>query len=151
MKKKYKPVNTPIAGVFINLERSADRRKRFIDSATKQTGSCFGNSTEKERKTSQIERIIAVDGNTVTSPIKGVTNNEYACIQSHLKALMYARENKLPCIAIFEDDVLFTDSFEKDFKYYLSVMPDDWHILYLGGSFGRRPSYFDEHFTQHIS
>ena len=61
---------------------------------------------------------------------------------------MYARENKLPCIAIFEDDILFTDSFEKDFKYYLSVMPDDWHILYLGGSFGRRPSYFDEHFTQ---
>ena len=69
-------------------------------------------------------------------------------MQSHIKAIEYARENKLPCIAIFEDDIVFTDTFEKDFKYYLSVMPEDWHILYLGGSFGRRPSYFDQNFTK---
>lgn len=59
-----------------------------------------------------------------------------------------AKKRNLECIAIFEDDILFTDTFKKDFQIYLKELPDNWHILYLGGSFGRMPTYYDKFFTK---
>jgi GR25 family glycosyltransferase involved in LPS biosynthesis len=64
--------------------------------------------------------------------------------------LKYAKENDFECIAIFEDDVIFAPNYAKDFHYYLSVLPDNWHILYLGGVFQRKPLYFNNDFTQQV-
>jgi GR25 family glycosyltransferase involved in LPS biosynthesis len=146
--KKRQPLNYPVAGVVINLERSSDRRKSFFASAAKQKG-CFGYEKESG-STTEIEIIQAIDGKEIKSQIAGVTDNEYACIQSHLKALKYAKKQGFECVAIFEDDVLFTDSFSKDFQVYLSELPDNFHILYLGGSFGRPPQYYDKFFSKQV-
>lgn len=62
--------------------------------------------------------------------------------------MQYAKKNNFECIAIFEDDIVFTETFAEDFKFYLSNLPNNWHILYLGGSFGRKPSYYNQYFTK---
>lgn len=69
---------------------------------------------------------------------------------SHIKALEWAKENNFPCVAIFEDDVVFKPTFKTDLAFYLSQLPEDWHILYLGGSFGRQPEYFNQYFTKQV-
>jgi GR25 family glycosyltransferase involved in LPS biosynthesis len=77
-----------------------------------------------------------------------MTDNEWACLQSHLTALKWAKENDFECVAIFEDDVVFLPTFKSSLSSYLSKLPTNWHILYLGGSFGRRPEFFDEYFSK---
>ncbi len=79
-----------------------------------------------------------------------MTANELACLRSHATALIHAKANNLPYIAIFEDDVLFEPNFEADFKATLKAMPKYWHILYLGGSFARKPIYFSREFDRMV-
>lgn len=134
--------------MFINLERSVDRRERFTVSAKQEARGCFYSTAKEKGQTLQVERLIAVDGKEIVSPIQGVTNNEYACIQSHLNAIKQAKERGYECIAIFEDDITFVKDFKAKFEKYLNQLPKDWHILYLGGSFGRNPFYFNQYFTQ---
>ena len=45
-----------------------------------------------------------------------------------------AKEKSLDSIMVFEDDVLFVDTFEKDFFEMSKKIPQDWDILYLGGN-----------------
>jgi len=33
-------------------------------------------------------------------------------------------------------------------QFYLNNLPEDWHILYLGGQYGRKPTYFNQYFTK---
>ena len=65
-----------------------------------------------------------------------------------MNAIKLAKERGYECIAIFEDDITFVKDFKAKFEKYLNQLPKDWHILYLGGSFGRNPFYFNQYFTQ---
>ena len=67
---------------------------------------------------------------------------------SHIKALEYAKECGDKYVAVFEDDIVFNQGFSKDLQFYLSKAPEDFAIMYLGGSFGSKPLLFDEYFTR---
>lgn len=45
---------------------------------------------------------------------------------------------------------MFLPNFSNDLAYYLENTPDGWHILYLGGSFGKQPKRINADFTQQV-
>lgn len=58
-----------------------------------------------------------------------------ACALSHIEVITYARDNNLPEICIFEDDVVFCDDFKNRIKYLESLKDLDYDIFALGGHF----------------
>lgn len=71
-------------------------------------------------------------------------------MQSHLKALKWAKSTGASHVAIFEDDVIFDKDFSSKLKYYLNNAPDNFCIMYLGGSFGRKPRPMNLDFTKQL-
>ena len=55
-------------------------------------------------------------------------NPNRGCLESHIKAVRYAKENNFNNILIFEDDIKII----KDLKNIKNI-PDDWNMIYLGG------------------
>lgn len=122
--------NTFFSNIFcINLKRRADRREYI----------------EKEFSKFKIdaEFIEAVDGNDIE--YKGVinrnsidkrpmSNGDIGCILSHLKVCKIAKDRGYKNYLIFEDDAEFHPSFEQSFNDYISQVPKDWDMIYLGGS-----------------
>ena len=56
---------------------------------------------------------------------------EFACNLSHIKAVGKSLCDERP--VFFEDDVVFSDSWQEDLDSAMSIIPDDWDVLYLGG------------------
>jgi len=57
-------------------------------------------------------------------------NPVIGCIESHIKAIEYAKLNQLDCILVFEDDILILDKIE---ELNITSLPDQWDMLYFGG------------------
>ena len=57
---------------------------------------------------------------------------EVGCYLSHLNLIKEAKAAGYKKILIFEDDVIFSKSFEKELKFMITI--PDWAIIYLGGS-----------------
>ena len=76
-----------------------------------------------------------------------MSNNEYACILSHLAAFKLAKKEGLDYVAIFEDDILFLPTFSKDLQYYLSVCPP-FCLMLLGAQHAYPPTIYDANFLQ---
>jgi len=55
------------------------------------------------------------------------------CLLSHKAILERARDEGMPNVMIIEDDLEARDSFQEESKKYLSSIPDDWDMVYLGG------------------
>jgi GR25 family glycosyltransferase involved in LPS biosynthesis len=105
--------------VVINLDRRPDRLSKI----TKQLdglGIAFDRFSAVE------------DGNAIES-----------CKKSHQAVLSKAREDGLGSILILEDDALFGDNFLSEFEKMRGELPDNWDMLYLGGTIMNKELYSD--------
>lgn len=104
----------------INLERRKDRMERMINEL---------------KKIDVSYRIFnAVDGLKIKDRDNIISNPEVATIKSHMGVIKDAIYNEYDKIAIFEDDIIFCDDFDKRLKYYIENIPKDWDIMYLGSN-----------------
>jgi len=102
----------------INLERRVDR----LDHITK----------EFHRIGTSFKRYNAIDGKTIGDNVR---SSQIACLRSHVGVIKDAIDKGYKKIAVFEDDIIFCDDFEKRFDYYSFMVPDNWDIMYLGCHF----------------
>lgn len=100
----------------INLEKRIDR----FEAVSEQF---------QEFGISPVQFIKAIDGRLLNPP-KGLNGGQYGCILSHLIAIKHAQSNGYKRILIFEDDV----QFEPFYNEHLTHIPDEYEMLYFGGS-----------------
>jgi glycosyl transferase, family 25 len=114
--------------VCINLDRRTDRWTAMQDKFARLN-------------ISTVERLAAVDANTVAVPqrFSHLRPADYACTTSHLRAVETARERGAENVLIFEDDAFFDPEFTTKFPVFVSQLPADWHMLFLGGYHLQRP------------
>lgn len=94
--------------VVINLDRRKDRLEKV--------------NAQLEELGIQYERFSAVDAKASDiDPIQ-------ACRQSHIQVL----EESVGKTLILEDDAYFMEDFNERFAEFISVLPEKWHIFYLG-------------------
>lgn len=115
--------------LWINLDRSADRRDRMY-----RLLSAYGISHI---------RIRAIDGDKPMSaleeycyPNPAMTKHETACTLSHLTAIAYFLTLPDPYVMIFEDDVSFEflPHVPYDWSVLMSSLPPDWQVVQLAVS-----------------
>ncbi len=106
---------------YINLDRRQDRRRQF--EATCQIAGIA------------VERFAAIDGKEIeVPPTRGEGGRGiYASLLSHKAVIEQARDMGLPEVLIFEDDALFPEWFSHEVEYFMSLVPDDWGLIYFGG------------------
>ena len=117
----------PLKSFYLNLERRKDRREKFEQRLSKLTSV-------------KANRIESIDGKIITDIpddflpryTTGLRKSKYATLQTHISAIEKAKENNYPQVLILEDDVCFSSNFDEALKYYLSAIPGDWKMIYLG-------------------
>lgn len=77
---------------------------------------------------------------------EGIMDGILACMSSHLKLIQHAKDNKLPAICVFEDDVVFCDDFKKRIKY-IDNLKIDYDFFSLGGHFNKPALFFTPDYT----
>lgn len=118
--------------VCINLARRADRweqmRLKFA-----------------RHRIRGVRRISAADGQALSVP-PGWPNTPgaYGCLLSHLRVVRQARELGLPAVLIFEDDVVFDDRLQDNFRTYIAQVPRDWDMLHFGALHLNEPVLISE-------
>jgi GR25 family glycosyltransferase involved in LPS biosynthesis len=118
---------------WINLDRSPDRRQRMEK--------MFEDQVFKGKK---IIRISAVDGKAQNiddiinkrferSSTSAITNIEYACTLSHIKAVEQFSNSNYKTALIMEDDMTleFKPYWKKSVKQIMDAAPGDWEIIQL--------------------
>jgi glycosyl transferase family 25 len=101
-----------ISTYIINLQYRNDRYNHIINEITKL-------------KISQFQVIDAVQRDISW---KG-------CLESHLKCIKLAKENKLPYVLILEDDAVFIDNAPEIFKkILLDIQTFEWDMFFLGAN-----------------
>lgn len=91
-----------------------------------------------------VHRYSGVDGSTLDlenmNYKKSLLAGELGILETHLNLIKEAKEEGLEKILIMEDDVCFTDEISK-FDEYLSAVPEDWDLLFVGGNhvYGQPP------------
>lgn len=95
----------------------------------------------KSRYTFSIPLFIieGVDGLTVDKGDCKLPAGTYGCLQSHIKAIQFAKDNKLNRVLILEDDVRFVQDFETHLKEAMEDLPLNWDMLWLGGKDLQKP------------
>ena len=130
----------------INLQRRPDRLKRFQHRLKRATGEVIDNQ--------KIFRFDAIDGSKLTEyDMPEIMHGDRkhwgagaeGCRRSQLGALCEARDAGLKSVLILEDDVVLRDRLElEDVQYnnfgeilekFMSDVPSDWDMLYLGGNY----------------
>ncbi|MCZ7372422.1 MAG: glycosyltransferase family 25 protein [Candidatus Methanoperedens sp.] len=74
----------------------------------------------------------AIDGSLQNPVTQRMSGGRLGCLLSHLALLNIARDSGFGGIAVFEDDVECSASFDDDFNMYHSNIPDDWDMIYFG-------------------
>ena len=100
--------------LYINLEKREDRKKQLL-----------GEFKKLHIPDSKIYRIDAVYEKY---------NGHIGACKSHIKALEYAKENKLKTVIIFEDDFVFTKKSEEinnKINIFFQKFKDNWDIIFL--------------------
>lgn len=87
----------------------------------------------------QVERFAAIDGNDFkrTSLADNANNG---CTLSHYFLIERAKLLGLDAIMIFEDDVELHDQFSLLLPGSIYNLPEDWDMLYFGGTHWEKPS-----------
>ena len=81
----------------------------------------------------EVERFSAIEGNPDNIPTK-IVSGHVGCVLSHYNIIKKASENNLNQILILEDDVVFSENLQDDFKKLIKQVPEDWDMLYFGGN-----------------
>src|SRR5882672_2214927 len=87
---------TPYTGLYINLDRSPERRREFEGQL--RTYNIFDRYV----------RLPATDGTLIQSPRATVKPGEIGCFHSHYRALLHAKPSGLP-VHVVEDDALLSE------------------------------------------
>jgi hypothetical protein len=83
----------------------------------------------------QPDRFLAINGHTCGVPASwDQTPGAWGCLQSHLAILEMCLAERIKSALIFEDDALFVPGFSNHCRTFFAAVPDDWEMLYLGGS-----------------
>jgi GR25 family glycosyltransferase involved in LPS biosynthesis len=104
----------------INLQRRKDRR----------------SECERIFRTHglNVEFIEAIDGDTI-SDTKGLKKGAAGCCLSHKKIYQKMFDDKsLQKVLVLEDDIEFHPNFKNLFSQYYKHVPEDWNLLFFGGS-----------------
>lgn len=83
-----------------------------------------------------VERVEAIDGQRVPAPdwfAVGEASYTWGCLVSHLRVWENAINDELESVLIFEDDAVLAEDFPGAAQRFLSHVPDDWELLFLGG------------------
>ena len=84
--------------------------------------------------------IEGVDGRKLSAPTaissdgSPVSRGDIGCVLSHLKVVKKAKELGYKNYLVLEADVEFADDLQEKFSKYIKQVPEDWDMLYLGGS-----------------
>lgn len=109
----------------INLRRRRERWQAFEDQM-KAADWPFG----------PVERVEAIDGQRVPAPnwfAVGEASYAWGCLVSHLRLWENAINDAVGNLLIFEDDAVLCDEFAVKAHRFLSHVPGDWDLLFLGG------------------
>ena len=99
-----------------------------------------------EQDIRDVQRISAVDGNTVVLPHNWIhTPGAYGCLLSHVQVVRTAREAGASSVLIFEDDAVFDQRFKEKFSKFIEEVPSDWDMLYFGALHKAEPIKVSEH------
>jgi GR25 family glycosyltransferase involved in LPS biosynthesis len=83
----------------------------------------------------------AVDGWHVSLPPTWHSGpGSYGCQQSHLSVLRKAIADKVDTLLVLEDDACLAPHFSDGAADFLSLVPDDWDLLFLGGQHHWQPT-----------
>ena len=104
----------------INLPFKTDRLVVFQKSVPK----CFGHVVVWS----------AVHGDTVRPPDWWKSGEgAWGCYRSHLQILEHCYQHQFESYVVFEDDAIFRADCELLLTQFLSELPADWEMVYLGG------------------
>lgn len=82
----------------------------------------------------EVERYPAIDGKKIPTPPQWKNGNgAWGCYRSHLNILEKCLMEGVSSYVVFEDDAGFVEDFGKAYLDYVSHLPDDWGLAYLGG------------------
>lgn len=110
----------------INLDRRPDRWKEC--------------ELEFQKHNLSVERIPAIDGNPDNLSMKMKMPHQenkpgiIGCNLSHLKVFKKALQDGANTFLVLEDDIVFCDDLETQFEKCHKQLPDDWKMIYFGGS-----------------
>lgn len=123
----HKENQLKIKNIVINLDRRNDRYEQF----------------KQKSKNIDCERFSAIDGKLLkgTEQLQIIfDNNDYnmragmvGCAMSHIKIYIELINSTYDAYCIFEDDIDFTNNFNKKFIHLLNQLQNkDWDLVYLG-------------------
>jgi glycosyl transferase family 25 len=93
-----------------------------------------------------VERFSAINGNELPKEtLKGLLPGEVGVLLTHLELARKCKEEGLNNVLILEDDVYFSEEILK-LDEYMSKLPEDWEMLYLGGNhhYGDKPEIIND-------
>lgn len=106
----------------VNLDRREDRWKEFLD------------RLPKDWPFKDPVRFSAVDGKACPAPDWWKQGGgAWGCHRSHLRLIEDALNRGVDSILLLEDDALFPEDFAAKVGEFLSHVPKDWGMVYLGG------------------
>jgi GR25 family glycosyltransferase involved in LPS biosynthesis len=118
--------------VCVNLDRRADRWQLMQAK--------FASHNIRD-----VRRFSAADGQRVLVPADWTdTSGAYGCLLSHLQIVREAREQGLPAVLIFEDDVAFPERLHDRFIDNFRQLPSDWEMLYFGALHLEEPAQISQ-------
>lgn len=80
------------------------------------------------------EKFEAIDGKFVKPPAWWSAGpRAWGCYRSHMTILEQALNCGVKSVLFLEDDAFVTESFTKDCHDFITALPDDWGMIYLGG------------------
>lgn len=110
--------------ILINLDKRPDRLARSTEQLTK-AGVPF-------------QRFPAIDGNKYNG-ISALKRGVIGCSLSHYLIIKMAKMLAWDSVMIFEDDIELCDEFFQKLQACTAQLPEDWGMLYLGGSHRQKP------------
>jgi hypothetical protein len=117
----YMKLNDYFDRIFcINLDSRPDRWEQTTKEFTK-------NSID-------VERISGIDGSKMNLDFPPeIKEGAVGCALSQFFAIKYAKQLNLRDFLLLEDDIQFAENVNELFSEYISEVPFDWDMLYLGG------------------
>jgi len=89
---------------------------------------------EFEKHSLQVERIPGIDGSKMNLDFPPeIKEGAVGCALSQFFSVKYAKQLKLNNFLLLEDDVQFEDNINDIFEKYITEVPNNWDMLYLGG------------------
>lgn len=104
--------------LYINLDARTDRKALA--------------EAEFHRAGLEVQRVSAIRGNPGYQT--RILDGHVGCVLSHAKCVQIAKDSNWEGVLIFEDDVELRQGFPWLFTEYLSQVPPDWDMIYLGGN-----------------